>query len=130
MHFFNIATNLCSRFTIGYPNDSENFFLIGRTENDKPMISCRVLDKRGKTIYGLKDNNLSENSGQYRILVTREGWHRVTDDDGHELLLIETRLDNKGTQITFIRGEFYDKTGNLAAKGDERGLLVNCPLMM
>ena len=32
------------------------------------------------------------------------------------------------SRITYIEGQFYDKEGRLAARGDERGLLVNCLL--
>jgi len=130
MHYFNLATNLCTRFTIGYPNDPANFYITGQTKNEKPIISCRVLDLNGEILYELNNNSLSTKSASYRLLVTKEGWHRITDIDGNELLLIETRMDNKNNRITYIRGEFHDKNRKLAAKGDERGLIVNCPLMM
>lgn len=130
MHFFDVATNLCSRFMIGYPSEPDNFFLSGEIRGDKPFISCRVLDRNGHFLYGLKDNNLTPESSHHRLTLTKEGWHRITDDMGNELLVIETRTDNKGNYITYIRGEFYDKSGKLAARGDERGLLVNCPLRM
>lgn len=128
MHYFDVATNLCSRFMIGYPSESDNFFLSGEIKGGKSLISCRVLDKSGSFVYGLKDSNITPESSRYRLTLTREGWHRITDEMGNELLLIETRMDDKGNYITYIRGEFYDKSGKLAAKGDERGLLVNCPL--
>jgi hypothetical protein len=89
-----------------------------------------VLDRNGHFLYGLEDNNLTPEASRYRFTLNEEGWQRVTDDQGNELLVIETRTDNKGNYITYISGEFYDKSGKLAAKGDERGLLVNCPLRM
>jgi len=130
MHYFNIATNLCSRFTIGYPSEPDNFFLSGETRGDRPFLSCRVLDKNGNFLYALKDNNLTPESSRYRLTLTQKGWHRITDNFGNELLVIEPVTDNKANNITNIRGEFYDKAGRLAAKGDEHGLIVNCPLIM
>ncbi|TET41899.1 MAG: hypothetical protein E3J66_04605 [Dehalococcoidia bacterium] len=130
MQYFNVATNLCSRFTTGYPSEEDNFFLSGEIRGGKPFVSCRVLDKDGHFLYGLKDNNLTPESSRYRLTLTKEGWHRITDDIGNELLAVETRTDDKGNNITCIRGEFCDKTGKLAARGNEQGLLVNCPLRM
>ena len=89
-----------------------------------------MLDRNGDFLYGLKDNNLTPESSRYRLTLTKEGWHRITDNMGNELLVIETRTDNNRNNITYLRGEFYDKTGNLAARGDEHGLLLNCPLRM
>ncbi len=51
----------------------------------------------------------------------------VFDDKGNPLLKIETR-DEDDKRITYIEGKFYDKRGRLAARGEERELIVNCPL--
>ncbi len=130
MHYFNVATNLCSRFTIGYPEEPDNFFLSGETRGSKPFVSCRILDRSGNFLYALRDNNLTPESSNYRLTLTKEGWHKIIDAVGNELLVIQTITDNKENSITNIRGEFYDKAGKLAAKGDEHELIVSCPLKM
>lgn len=130
MHYFNVETNLCSRFTIGYPSEPDNFSLSGETRGSKPFVSCHILDKNGDFLYGMRDNNLTPESSHFRLTLTKEGWHRIINAVGNELLLIETIKDNSGNDITSIRGEFYDKAGKLAARGDERGLMVSCPLRM
>ena len=131
MHYFNVATNLCQRFMIGYPEEKDNFYLEGETRLDEPIVSCRIYDSEGKFLYGLSQGKLStETPSKYRFALTKEGWHRVVDDKGIELLRIESKMDEKGDRITYILGDFYDKHGKLAARGTLEGLLANCPLKM
>ena len=131
MQYFNVATNICQRFAIGYPSQPDNFFLEGEIRGNKPFISCRVFDNKGSLLYGLEKNNLTKDtSSRYKFTVTKEGWHRIVDEENNELLKIESVLDNNGNTVTNIYGEFYDKEGKLAARGDTNGLLVNCPLRM
>lgn len=130
MHYFNVATNLTQRFIIGYESEPDNFFLEGETAYDAPVISCRVYDSKGQFIYGLHKNNLtSDTPSRYRFMLTKEGWHRVIDDKDNKLLRIEI-IEEEGNRITCIHGEFFDNQGELAARGDEHGLLVNCPLKL
>jgi len=130
MHYFDVATNLIQRFIIGYESEPDNFYLEGETVHDAPIISCRVYDPKGQFTYGLHKNNLtSDTPSRYRFMLTKEGWHRVIDDEGNELLRIET-TEEEGNNITRIYGEFFDSKGKLAARGDEHGLLVNCPLKL
>ena len=131
MHFFNIATNLCQRFAIGYEEEPDNFFLRGEAALDRPYVSCRVFDSEGKFLYGMERNRLSaDTSPAYRYKITKEGWHTVSDDEGRELLRIESKKDEAGNDVTYIMGEFYDRQGKLAARGAPDGLLVNCPFRM
>jgi len=131
MHFFNVATNLCKRFVIGYEKEHDNFYLRGETLLDKPAVSCRIFDNEGKFLYGLERNNLtSDTPSKYRFMLTKEGWHKVVDNVGNELLRIESRVDEHGNIVTYIFGTFFDRDGNLAAEGKETGLLVSCPLKM
>jgi len=128
MHCFNVATNLVERFMVGYKSE-DNFYLKGETVRDAPVVSCRVYGSKGQFAYGLHKNNLtSDTPSRYRFMLTKEGWHRVIDDEGNELLRIET-TKRGGNKITHIYGEFFDNKGNLAARGDERGLWVNCPTL-
>jgi len=127
LHYFNVATNLMQRFIIGYESEPDNFYLKGETVHDAPVISCRVYGPKGQFAYDLHKNNLtSDTPSRYRFMLTKEGWHRVIDDEGNELLRIET-TKKEGNQITHIYGDFFDRKGKLAARGDEHGLLVNCP---
>jgi len=130
MHYFDVATNFVQRFIIGYKSEPDNFYLEGETVHDAPVISCRVYDPKGQFIYGLHKNNLtSDTPSRYRFMLTKEGWHRVIDDKGNELLRIET-IEEERNRITRIYGEFFDNQGKLAARGDEHGLSVNCPLKL
>jgi len=82
-------------------------------------------------LYGLSQNNLSADTpSKYRFTLTREGWHKIVDDRGIELLRIQSKMDEEGNRITYILGDFYDEHGKLAARGTPEGLLVNCPLRM
>jgi cysteinyl-tRNA synthetase len=130
MHLFNVATNLCQRFVIGYEAENDNFYLKGETLGNRPVLSCRIFDSRGKFLYGLERNNLTPASSRYRFMLTKEGWHKVVDDKGNELLRIESRVAGDDNIITYIFGTFFDKNRELAAEGTGRGLLVNCPLRM
>jgi hypothetical protein len=127
LHYFNVATNLMQRFMIGYESEPDNFYLKGETVRNAPIISCRVYGPKGQFTYGLHKNNLTSNTpSRYRFMLTKEGWHRVIDDEGNELLRIET-TNQEGNRITRIYGEVLDNQGKLAARGDEHGLFVHCP---
>lgn len=130
MHFFNIATNLTNGpFMIGYEDDPENFFLKGETVGNAPQVSCRSFDAKGRLLFSMVRNRLSPKSEERVRIESETDKLVVTDDEGHTLLEIETR-DEAGRRVTYIEGQFFDKNGRLAARGDERGLLVNCPLRM
>lgn len=130
MRFFNIATNLTNGpFVIGYEDDTENFYLKGEIEKDEPYISCRIFNSEGRFLFSMDKNRLSfEAENEFNIQYGKNGL-AVIDKKGHFLLKIETR-EEAGRQITYIEGQFFDNKGRLAARGDERGLVVNCPLRM
>ena len=101
----------------------------GEILSGKPTISCRIFDNEGELLYGLEQNNLTPDTpSKYRFMITKEGWHKVVDNDGNEMLRIESRVDEHGNVVDYIFGTFFDKNGKLAAEGKETGLLVNCPL--
>jgi uncharacterized protein YxjI len=130
MHFFNIATNLTSGpFIIGYEEDTKNFYLRGETVKDGPQISCRIFDSEGCFLFSMDRNRLSPEAEEKFRIKSEANRLVMIDKKGHTLLKIETR-DEAGRQVTYIEGKFFDKNGRLAARGDERGLLVNCPLRM
>jgi hypothetical protein len=130
MHFFNIATNLTNGpFMIGYEDDLENFYLKGETVGNRPQVSCRIFDSKGRFLFSMFRNRLSRGEEKQFRIESEADRLVVTDDEGHTLLEIETR-DEAGRRVTYIGGQFFDKNGRLAARGDERGLLVNCPLRM
>jgi len=129
MHFFNIATNLTNGpFMVGYENDPTDFYLKGEIVGDKPLVSCRILDFKGHLLLSMERNKISHREKELRIKKNANEY-AIFVDDGQILLKIVTR-DEKDRRITYIEGQFYDKNGRLAARGDERGLLVNCPLRM
>lgn len=131
MHFFNIATNLTDGpFTIGYEDQHDNFYLKGATLGEDPQISCRIFDSEGKQLFSIKKNNLEQSFKEDFNVTSEKNSFQVTDVKGNLLIRIETHQDGQGNRITFIHGNFFDKEGKLAASGDERGLLVNCPLRM
>lgn len=130
MHLFNIATNLTNGpFMVGYEDDPENFYLRGETVGNAPQVSCRILDSEGRLLFSMVKNSLSPRRGRELSIQSLTNRLMVIDDKGHTLLEIETR-DEAGRRVTYIQGQFFDKNGRLAARGDERGLLVNCPLRM
>jgi len=130
MQFFNIATNLTNGpFMIGYENETDNFYLKGEIIGDIPYISCRLFNSRGELLFIMARNNLSPDyEGRYHIQSDLNNFI-VTDNEGNVLLKVYTR-DEKDNRVTYIEGYFFDKKGKLAARGDERGLLINCPLRM
>lgn len=131
MHFFNIATNLTDGpFIIGYEDQPDNFYLKGETLGEDPKISCRIFDSEGKKLFSIKNNKLTESHTEKFNVTSEKDTLQVTDAKGNLLLKIETRQDAHANRVTFIHGNFFDKDGKLAASGDERGLLVNCPLRM
>lgn len=130
MHFFNIATNLTNGpFMIGYENETDNFYLKGEIIDDTPHISGRLFNSQGELLFIITRNNLSPSyEGRYRIQFDLNNFI-VTDNEGNVLLKVHTR-DEKDNRVSYIEGHFFDKRGKLAARGDERGLSINCPLRM
>lgn len=129
MHFFNIATNLTNgSFMIGYENDSTNFYLKGEIVKDKPLISCRILNSKGQLLLSMERNKV-EYQNESISLNKKAKDCRIFIHEKQIILKIVTR-DERDKQITYIEGQFYDKEGRLAARGNERGLLVNCPLRL
>jgi hypothetical protein len=130
MHFFNIATNLTNGpFMIGYENETDNFYLKGEIIADTPQISCRLFNSKGELLFIMTRNSLSTGyEGKYRIQSDLNNFI-VIDNEDNILLKVYTR-DEKDNRVTYIEGHFFDKRGKLAARGDERGLLINCPLRM
>lgn len=131
MHFFNIATNLTNGpFVVGYEDQPDNFYFKGETSGEEPQISCRFFDSKGEKLFSIKNNTLAKNHwGSFKIISEKDNI-KVKDVEGNLLLKIETHQDAHGNRITFIHGNFFDREGKLAASGDERGLLVNCPFKM
>ncbi len=131
MHFFNISTNLTNGpFVVGYEDQPDNFYLKGETSGKKPKVSCRIFDSTGNQLFSIKNNTLAKSpTGKFKFTSEKDNL-QVTDVEGNLLLRIETHQDAHGNRITFIHGKFFDREGKLAASGDERGLLVNCPLRM
>jgi len=144
-----VGTNLVNAFAIGYPTEPDNFYIAGETLFDAPLISCRIRGPGGEFLFGLESNKLTVDSPSgYRQLGSQE--HPglcIQDDTGREILAIETvegeeaeevvrslaeqlgkeELAPKATKITRMYGEFFDKHGRLAARGDATGLSLNCP---
>ena len=129
MHFFNIATNLTNGpFMVGYENDPTDFYLKGETVGDKPLVSCRILDLKGHLLLSMERNKISHRGKELHIEKNANECVIFVDDE--QILLKIVTSDERDRRITYIEGQFYDKNGRLAARGDERGLLVNCPLRM
>ena len=130
MHVFNIGANFTNGlFIIGYEEDTKDFYLKGETVKDGPQISCRIFDSEGCFLFSMDRNRLSHEAEEKFRIESKVKKLAVFDDKGNPLLKIETR-DEDDKRITYIEGKFYDKKGRLAARGDDRGLLVNCPLKM
>ena len=130
MHFFNIATNLTNGpFMIGYENDLDNFYLKGETMRDSPQVSCRILNSKGELLFSMTRNKLAQSDVLKFHIESYPGKFSVKDDQGNLLIELETR-EEMGNRVTYVQGNFFDKNGHLAARGNERGLLVNCPLRM
>lgn len=128
MHFFNVATNLTmGPFMVGYENDPYNFYLKGETVEDEPLISCRILDTKGHVLLSMERDKISHGKG---ISIEKNVDKLVIfNEKGQTIIKIETR-DERKMRITYIEGPFYDKNGRLAARGDERGLFINCQSRM
>jgi len=129
MHFFNIATNLTNGpFMVGYENDPTNFYLKGEIVEDKPLVSCRILDSKGHLLLSMERNKISHQEKE--LLIEKNANKLIIFVNEKQILLKIVTRDERDRRITYIEGQFHDKNGRLAARGDERGLLVNCPLRM
>ena len=130
MHFFNIATNLTNGpFMIGYEDQPDNFYLKGETVAEAPQVSCRIFDSKGELLLSMTRNTLAPGDKHKFRIESEPGRLAVKDNDGNLLMVLETR-EERGRRVTYVQGNFFDKNGRLAARGDERGLQVNCPLRM
>jgi hypothetical protein len=133
MHFFNIATNLTpGPFVIGTEEDPEDFYLKGETRNEQPSVSGRILNAQGRLVVEFRKNELIRViPGETRLAKKTPTTFRIWDDLRRiEYMRIETIEEKPGYRVTYVFGEFYDKYGRLAAQGNDRGLIVNCPLKL
>jgi hypothetical protein len=161
MHRFYVAGNLVSSFVAGYETEPDNFFILGETLGNAPVLSGRIYGPNGEFLFDLISNKLTKDSpSAFRQLGRRKrpGWS-VQDDTGKDVFVIETLegeeakqivrsleqgvgkedevahrllqdLADDGDNITCLYGEFFDNQGNLAARGDENGLEINCPYIL
>jgi len=147
MHRFYVAANLVSQFIIGYEGEPDNFYIMGQTLLNAPIISGRIYGPNGEFLFGLISNKLATDyPGRFRPvgLGTRPGWS-IQDDSGQDVLTIETLEGEEAKQIvhsleqafpeeidkiTRIYGEFFDSHGDLAARGDASGLEIHCPYIL
>jgi len=124
--FFNVTTNFVRGFVIGDEDDVDEFYLKGKMVEGKPQVSCRVLDAQGDLRFSIIMNRLSYGEDKFHIEYEADRL-KVVDYAGYIFLVIKTYDEAEG-QVTYIEGQFFDKNGRLAARGDGRGLLVNCSL--
>ena len=161
MHRFYVAANLASSFAAGYETEPDNFYIVGETLGNAPVLSCRIYSPNGEFLFGLISNKLTKdtpNKYSQKGARARPGWS-VQDDTGRDIFIIETlegeeakhivlgleqvvrkedevaprvlqELDGEVDKVSCIYGEFFDNHGNLAARGDENGLEINCPFML
>ena len=132
--FFEIGTNYCENVTLGWPDQSDNFFLHAYHRDGVPMISARIFSADRTLLFELLDNELTRKSlSGYRRIGFHNGWRIVDDDDLPVCDLSpqegETPI-GKGT-VTHINGELFDKDGNQIAKASSKGLILEkCPFRM
>ena len=123
---FNVSSNLIDSFTIGWPADSANFFISGRFDGDKPLISARIFGFSGEMLLELIDSELTRQSPRmYQRIGLHDGW-KVCDENNHDLIHILIEQNRVS-----VVGEFYDNSGKIAAKGDNaKGLSLYCPFTL
>ncbi len=101
MHRFYVARNLATNFAIGYEEEPDNFYIIGQTLGNAPLISCRIYGPSGEFLFGLDSNKLTPDSpSRFRVSAvgTRPGWS-IQDDTGKDVLSIETLEGEEAKQI-------------------------------
>jgi len=101
MHRFHVAANLVSSFAAGYESEPDNFFILGETLGNAPVLSCRIYGPNGDFLFGLISNKLTKDSpGKYKQKGSRSrpGWS-VQDDTGNNVFIIETLEGEEANQI-------------------------------
>ena len=132
--FFEIGTNYCEKVTLGWPEQPDNFFLLCFHVGDDPMVSARIFGPDRTLLFELANNELSASSlSIYRRIGFHNGW-KICDDVNSSILEIVTEKGETPLgpgKITQIKGNLYDKNGELVCKAGSRGLIaIACPCAM
>ena len=123
---FNVATNLMGQFSLGWPDEPDNFYITGRIVRNQAMISCRILSAEGTVLFELINNKLTPRSlSIYRRVGFEVGWE-ICDENNYTYITLR-----KKNGISNIYGQFYDNKKNLVLEGTDKGLVLRgCPVSL
>jgi len=101
---------------IGYGTEPDDFFVVGETLFDAPVIWCRIYGPSGDLLLGLEKNKLTPDSqGKYRQVGfhRRPGWC-IQDDAGKNIFAVETVAGEEAKRIVQSLAERLGKEDEMA----------------
>jgi hypothetical protein len=117
---FLVSSNYVNYVELGRKGIAD-YYLEAKIENDEFVISGRLYDSHGNFICALRGNHLEEMQRKCKIVYDEQGrGYKVIDDD--QKVLMELYLRDENTCI--IKGEIYDNSGKLVAKGNGENFLI------
>jgi hypothetical protein len=117
---FLVSSNYVNYVELGI-KDANDYYIEAKIENGKFTVNGRLYDATGNLLCKLKHNQLEEMHSKCKMILGPRGeGYKIETGEGQ--MIIELFLKDPNTCI--LRGDFYDKNGNLVAKGTREDLLI------
>jgi len=117
---FLVSSNYVNYVELG-TRGVNDYYIEAKIENGTFIVNGRLYDSSGNLLCKLRQNQLEDIHSRCRMSLNPQGvGYKVETDDGK--IVIELFLKDENTCI--LKGNFYDKDGNLVAKGNNEDLLI------
>jgi hypothetical protein len=113
-HNYLVNNRLTPGFVVGNPNSDSGFFFLADLllpGQDTPLISARLMNKKGDTLLKLDSNNITDNPAECAIHSLPRGF-RILDSLSEPLLEVLTQDFPMG-HLTRIKARLFDEHGDL-----------------
>jgi hypothetical protein len=113
-HNYLVNDRLTPGFVVGNPNSDNDFFLIADLllpGQDTPLISARLMNKKGDTLLELHSNSITNNPAGCTHQFFPRGF-RIIDPSSDPLLEVLTQDFPMG-HLTRIKARLFDEQGDL-----------------
>ena len=113
-HNYLVNDRLTPGFVVGNPNSDSGFFFLADfllPGQDTPLISTRLMNKKGDTLLKLSLNNITDNPAGCTNQSLPRGF-RILDSSSESLLEVVTQDFALG-HLTRIKARLFDEHGDL-----------------
>jgi hypothetical protein len=131
-----INSNTCNAFSVGNIGDNDDFYVYGAPIEEEtlyPLISCNYLNNKGKTLFTLVRNVITDNPGNCKKVNLSGTGYEIANSKGETVLKIQINFNDIkiGKINVLIFGDFYNKNGELVFNSGELNKLhLDCGFVL